>query len=76
MRRQYHFMPDEDGQKAWDVQRLIELSDDLPVEDAPLAEIAEIDQIYWFDRDHFRPKAPRLSTSVKPGRFWSSPAGP
>ena len=26
-------MPDEDGQKAWDVQRLIELSADLPVEE-------------------------------------------
>lgn len=55
MRRQYHFMPDEDGQKAWDVRRLIELSADLPVEEVPLADIAEIDQVYWFDRDHFRP---------------------
>lgn len=48
-------MPDENGQKAWDVQRLIELSADLPVEEVPLADIAEIDQVYWFDRDHFRP---------------------
>ncbi len=57
MRRQYHFLPDEDGQKAWDVRRLIELSADLPVEEVPLADIAEIDQVYWFDRDHFRPTA-------------------
>ena len=48
-------MPDEDGQKAWDVNRLIELSADLPIEEVPLADIAEIDQVYWFDRDHFRP---------------------
>ena len=52
MRRQYHFMPDEDGQKAWDVHRLIRLSADLPVEEVPLA---EIDKVYWFDGDHHRP---------------------
>lgn len=55
LRQQYHFMPDDDGRKAWDVFRLIELSADLPVEQVPLTEIAEVDTVYWFDADHHRP---------------------
>lgn len=56
LRQQYHFMPDDDGRKAWDVFRLIELSADLPVEDVPLATLAaEVDTVYWFGDDHPRP---------------------
>ena len=34
---------------AWDVDRLIELTSDLPVEELPLAELHEVDSVYWFD---------------------------
>ncbi|MEM7139816.1 MAG: hypothetical protein AAF548_02215 [Actinomycetota bacterium] len=55
LRRQYHLMPDDDGRKAWDVHRLIELSAELPIEQVPLADIGEVDTVYWFDADHHRP---------------------
>ena len=51
MRKQYHFWPAGDGSgfDAWDVNRLIELSRELPVEVVPLDSIGEIDTPYWFD---------------------------
>ncbi len=52
MRKQYHFWPGESGADAWDVDRLIRLTVDLPVERVPLTEIHEIDSVYWFDDTH------------------------
>lgn len=49
MRKQYHFWRGAAGLEAWDVDRLIELSRGLPVEEVPLDEIADIDSVYWFD---------------------------
>ena len=49
MRKQYHFWPSERGFDAWDVDRLIELSRDLPIERVPVQAISEIDTEYWFD---------------------------
>ena len=49
MRKQYHFWPAERGFDAWDVDRLIVLSRNLPVERVPLDSIREIDTKYWFD---------------------------
>ncbi len=54
LRQQYHFMPDDDGKKAWDVYRLIELSAALPIEDVEIDSISELDSVHWFD-DHYRP---------------------
>ncbi len=34
---------------AWDVERLIELSKDLPRTTVALSSIREIDEVYWFD---------------------------
>lgn len=52
MRIQNHFWPGEEGVDAWDVDRLIRLTTDLPVESVPVAEIREIDSVYWFDDWH------------------------
>jgi len=49
MRKQYHFWPGEHDLDAWDVDRLINLSADLPVSQVPLDAIWEIDRDYWFD---------------------------
>jgi len=49
VRKQYHFWPAERGFDAWDVDRLIVLSRNLPVERVPLDSIREIDTKYWFD---------------------------
>lgn len=55
MRKQYHFWPGERGLDAWDVDRLIELSRELPVKVVDLASIDEIDSVYWFDDRFQRP---------------------
>jgi hypothetical protein len=47
MRTQYHFRPSERGLCAWNVERLIQLSRDLPRERVPLAEIRELDEPFW-----------------------------
>jgi hypothetical protein len=49
VRKQYHFWPGEEGLDAWDVDRLVELSKDLPVKEVDLGSIDEIDSVYWFD---------------------------
>jgi hypothetical protein len=49
MRKQYHFWPGEMGLDAWDVDRLIRLSAELPVRDVPLEVIADLDTAYWFE---------------------------
>ena len=33
----------------WDVHRLVELSRGFPIEQVPLAEIAELNEAFWFD---------------------------
>jgi hypothetical protein len=47
MRKQYNFWPGEIGLDAWDVDRLIELSCNLPVKQVPLDSIWELDAPYW-----------------------------
>ena len=49
MRKQYHLWPGESGIDAWDVERLIAASASFEVELVPLAEIWEVDTVYWFD---------------------------
>jgi hypothetical protein len=48
VRKQYHFWPGEQGLDAWDVDGLVRMSADLPVEEIPLESIDEIDSVYWF----------------------------
>ena len=47
MRKQYHFWPGGQGLDAWDVDRLIRLSTDLPVVEVPIEAIRELDTPYW-----------------------------
>ena len=48
MRKQYHFRPSPNGYYAWDVDRLIRLSSALVPQTMDLAQIAELDETYWF----------------------------
>ena len=52
MRKQYHFRPSENGFFAWDVDKLVELTKDLPVVEVPLSEIKELDEPYWYGEGH------------------------
>lgn len=50
MRKQYNLWPwpTADGRTAaWDVDRLIELSRDLPVQEVPLASLWQLDSPHW-----------------------------
>ena len=62
MRKQYNFWPGEEGLDAWDVDRLISLSKDLPVNEVALDSIEEVDTNYWFD---FGPVVPTVRRVVE-----------
>jgi hypothetical protein len=49
MRKQYHFWPGAMGLDAWDVDRLIVLSQEFPVTDVDVSTIDEVDTVYWFN---------------------------
>lgn len=65
MRKQYHFWPSEKGLQAWDVHRLISLSEGLPVVRVPVDSIRELDQVYWFDEDLERPTCRKVLMHVR-----------
>ena len=48
MRKQYHFRPSKHGAFAWDVDRLVALTVDLPPTLTPLSLIRELDEPFWF----------------------------
>ena len=48
VRKQYHFRPSDGGLLAWDVDRLLELAHDEPVEQLSLDAIQDVDANYWF----------------------------
>lgn len=52
MRKQYHFRPGPDGLRAWDVDRLVALTEPLPVIEVPVAAIRELDETYWYDHGY------------------------
>ncbi|MEP6697699.1 MAG: hypothetical protein ABJA34_12615 [Pseudonocardiales bacterium] len=60
MRKQYHFWPGEHGVDAWDVDRLIGLSADLPVQQVALESIDEVNSAYWFDDANELPTVRRV----------------
>lgn len=51
MRKQYHARHTPHGRYIWDVHRLVAQAALLPVREIPLAQIRELDEPYWFERD-------------------------
>jgi hypothetical protein len=51
MRKQYYFRPSESGLMAWDVDRLIMLTNGFPRIQVPLTSIRELDEPFWSDFD-------------------------
>ncbi|MGH3294819.1 MAG: hypothetical protein ACRDP7_23770 [Trebonia sp.] len=49
MRKQYHLWPAGTAFDAWDVDRLIRLSRELPVHAVRVNSVREVDTVYWFD---------------------------
>jgi hypothetical protein len=60
VRKQYNFWPGEVGLDAWDVDRLVRLSKELPVKEVALDSIDEVDMNYWFDHEPMVPTVRRL----------------
>ena len=48
LRMQYHLRDSAGGTLAWDVHRLIAQARELPVQQLPLAQLAELDENHWF----------------------------
>ncbi|RMA43226.1 hypothetical protein [Rhodophyticola porphyridii] len=48
LRAQYHIRQGATGSEIWDVRKLVRLAKTLPVLDVPLAEIGELDEVYWY----------------------------
>jgi hypothetical protein len=55
MRKQYSFWPGNEGLDAWDVDKLIVLSHDLPTEKVDIDSIDQVDTNYWFSDDFWPP---------------------
>jgi hypothetical protein len=55
LRKQYHFRPSRNGLYAWDVDRLIELSESLDPKLVHIDSIKELYENYWFGGDGDNP---------------------
>ncbi|MEX0647325.1 MAG: hypothetical protein WEA56_16465 [Balneolaceae bacterium] len=51
MRKQYYFRPSENGFYAWDVDRLVKLSEEFEIKEIPVKSIRELGEPRWFDVD-------------------------
>jgi hypothetical protein len=49
MRKQYHLKPTGNGFDAWDVDRLLEMTKNLPVREVELSQIREVDENFWYN---------------------------
>ena len=47
MRKQYHLLPGPSGFTAWDVDRLVSLTENLEVHEVPSDSIKELDDPFW-----------------------------
>ena len=48
LHQQYHFRQSENGLLAWDVLKLIKITENYEVIQVPLSQIAELNEVYWF----------------------------
>ena len=64
MRKQYHSRPTPEGQKIWDVHRLVELTADFTPIQVPVESIRELDECFWFDKGH-SPTCREILTHVR-----------
>ncbi len=65
MRKQYHFRDSDRGLLAWDVDRLVELSRNLVPFQAPLSDIRELDEAFWFGSQGDRPTCRNVAMHAK-----------
>lgn len=52
LHQQCHLRPSDRGLLAWDVLKLVELSQDFDVFEKSITEIGELKEAYWFGDGH------------------------
>jgi hypothetical protein len=67
MRKQYHLRPSPRGLLAWDVHRLITLTETqaLPHISIPIASIRELDECFWFQDENALPTCRAIAGHAK-----------
>lgn len=55
MRKQYYFQPSRKGYYAWDVDKLVKRSKDLPQISIRLEDLKEIDENFWYQSSKTKP---------------------
>jgi hypothetical protein len=65
MRKQYHLRPSPRGLLAWDVHRLMALTEGLPRIDVPLTAIRELDECFWFQNGNTAPTCRAIAEHAK-----------
>ncbi len=65
VRKQYHFRKRDKDFDAWDVDRLVAASKDLPVLQLALTAIAELDETYWYDGQEDKPTCRNIAQHMK-----------
>lgn len=65
MRKQYHFRPSARGYYAWDVERLIALTEDFERQQVYLDSIREIDETFWFGDKNDKPTCRAIVEHVR-----------
>ena len=65
MRKQYHFYIEDSTTLIWDVHRLVELSSNFEVIKIALANIKELNQPYWFEKNGNTPTCKAIANHAK-----------
>jgi hypothetical protein len=65
IRPQYHFRKTPSGLDAWDVRRLVKLSEGLPVKMIDPRQIQELDLNHWYQEAHQIPTPSSLIEHIK-----------
>ena len=64
MRQQYHFRTIGPDTHIWDVNKLLTLTVQLPVEEVPLDSIQELNEAYWYDLGGDQPTCRSIANHI------------
>lgn len=65
MRKQYFLLPSSPGFHAWDVDKLVESTGNHPIVNVPLANIAELDENFWYNGEKDVPTVRSLAEHMQ-----------
>ena len=65
IRRQYHGRHTDQGYLVWDVRKLLQQAQNLPIIEVPLSEISELDDPYWYQTPDVSPTCRHIADHFK-----------